>query len=36
MVNMVALRYVASGDGSPESLAEQLADLTWPGLRSPD
>jgi AcrR family transcriptional regulator len=35
MVNMVALRYVASGDGSPESLAEQLADLTWPGLRGP-
>jgi AcrR family transcriptional regulator len=32
MLNMVARWFVASGEGSPAGLAEQLADLTWPGL----
>lgn len=32
MVNMVALWWVASGEGTAEALAEQLAELTWPGL----
>ena len=35
MLNMVARWFVASGEVSAAGLAEQLADLTWPGLAGP-